>query len=436
MPKKKKKSWKERQRDRQLKEQNAQQSYQLKREKAKKNKPRKWPKGKIVVGIIILFIVLGSYLIIQNPDTPFTTIYIRSDGSVDPNTAPIIEIAENNYALTDDIYGSIVIEKDNIVLDGANHLLNGNKKDVSKGIELNEKSYVTIKDLEITNFGSGIHVFLSSNNIISQNTLSNNNNNILLDYSLNNEIVKNNISTQYGLTLASSSDNRISENIIENCEGGIGLSYSSNNIIAENQLSNSLSGIGLASYSSNNSVSGNIISNCEGGIALSSSSENLILENELANGLGGIGLSSFSMNNSIFRNQIEYIDEGIILNESPSNLITGNLVSNCAAGISLSYSLNNTINENDVMHSQQYGISLSFSEDNYVFHNVFYNNNNQVYSYDSVSYWDNGFPSGGNYWSDYEEKYPIAEEIESSGIWNEPYQIIESEYDNFPLKNQ
>jgi parallel beta-helix repeat protein len=435
MPKKKKKSWKEQQRDRQLKEQNAQKSYQLKREQAKKNKPRKWPKGKIVLGIIILFIVLGSYWIIQNPEKPFTTIYIQSDGSVDPNTASILEIAENHYALTDDIYGSIVIEKDNILLDGANHLLNGNNKDISKGIELNEKSYVTIKDLEITNFGSGIHVFLSSNNIISQNTLSDNNDNILLEYSSFNEIVKNKIATQYGLSLTSSSDNTISENIIENCEGGIGLSYSSNNIITENQLSNSLSGIGLASYSLNNSVSRNIFSNCEGGIALLSSSENFILDNELSNGFGGIGLSSFSMNNSIFRNQIEYIDEGIILNESPSNLITGNLVSNCDVGISLSYSVNNTINENDVMQSQQYGISLSFSEGNYLFHNVFFNNN-QVYSYDSVSYWDNGFPSGGNYWSDYEEKYPMAEEIDSSGIWNEPYQIIESEHDNFPLKNQ
>jgi len=50
--------------------------------------------------------------------------------------------------------------------------------------------------------------------------------------------------------------------------------------------------------------------------------------------------------------------------------------------------------------------------------------------------WDNGYPSGGNYWSDYLEKYPLAEEIESSGIWNEPYQIFESENDNFPLINQ
>ena len=146
-------------------------------------------------------------------------------------------------------------------------------------------------------------------------------------------------------------------------------------------------------------------------------------------------MTSFSMNNSILRNQIEYINQGIILTESPNNMITGNSVSNCGTGISLTNSLNNTINENDVTYSQQIGISLSYSEDNYIYHNVF-ENINQVYSYESFCYWDNGFPSGGNYWSDYEEKYPMAEEIDSSGIWNEPYQIIESEYDNFPLINQ
>jgi nitrous oxidase accessory protein NosD len=88
------------------------------------------------------------------------------------------------------------------------------------------------------------------------------------------------------------------------------------------------------------------------------------------------------------------------------------------------------------MHCQQYGISLSFSEDNHIFHNSFIDNTDQAFSYESVSFWDDGYPNGGNYWSDYEQKYPLSEEIESSGIWNEPYQIIESVHDNFPLINQ
>ena len=142
------------------------------------------------------------------------------------------------------------------------------------------------------------------------------------------------------------------------------------------------------------------------------------------------------MNNHILRNQIESFDQGIILSESPANLFEQNSISNCAAGITLSYSLNNTFTENNIMNSQQLGISLTYSEDNNFYHNIFSENSEQVFSSDSLSNWDNGYPSGGNYWSDYEEKYPNAEEIESSGIWNEPYEINESEYDNFPLMSQ
>jgi len=101
MSKPKKKSWKEKQRDRQLKEKN---------------------KGKIIVGlIIILFVALGAYVIIQNPVTQFTTIYIRTDGTIDPPTSSVSKISDNQYILLDDISGSIVIEKNNIKLDGANH---------------------------------------------------------------------------------------------------------------------------------------------------------------------------------------------------------------------------------------------------------------------------------------------------------------------------
>jgi hypothetical protein len=35
--------------------------------------------------------------------------------------------------------------------------------------------------------------------------------------------------------------------------------------------------------------------------------------------------------------------------------------------------------------------------------------------------WDNGYPSGGNYWSDYASRYPDAVEIDSSGIGSVQY---------------
>ncbi|MEM2999531.1 MAG: hypothetical protein QXX34_03285 [Candidatus Bathyarchaeia archaeon] len=54
-------------------------------------------------------------------------IYIKSDGSVEPATAPIERIG-NYYKLKENItMKTIVIQRDNIVLDGSHHLIEGNK---------------------------------------------------------------------------------------------------------------------------------------------------------------------------------------------------------------------------------------------------------------------------------------------------------------------
>ena len=47
--------------------------------------------------------------------------------------------------------------------------------------------------------------------------------------------------------------------------------------------------------------------------------------------------------------------------------------------------------------------------------------------------WDDGFPSGGNYWSDYEVKYPNATELDGSGFWDTPYIINGSNQDSYPI---
>lgn len=52
----------------------------------------------------------------------------------------------------------------------------------------------------------------------------------------------------------------------------------------------------------------------------------------------------------------------------------------------------------------------------------------------SNNIWDNG--SVGNYWSDYESKYPNASEVDSSGIGNTPYVIDQNNTDHYPLLQQ
>jgi hypothetical protein len=54
----------------------------------------------------------------------------------------------------------------------------------------------------------------------------------------------------------------------------------------------------------------------------------------------------------------------------------------------------------------------------------------------SPNTWDNGYPSGGNYWSDYRTANPTAIENDSSAIWNKPYNASSGNIDRYPLMGQ
>ena len=54
----------------------------------------------------------------------------------------------------------------------------------------------------------------------------------------------------------------------------------------------------------------------------------------------------------------------------------------------------------------------------------------------STDTWDNGYPSGGNYWSDYRTSYPSAIENDSSDTWNTPYNVSSGNFDRYPLMGQ
>ncbi|MDH5459588.1 MAG: hypothetical protein OEW71_00940 [Candidatus Bathyarchaeota archaeon] len=57
----KKKSWKERQRERQIRQQRSQEAHRVEREREAERKPRQWPKGKILVGVCLVAVILGAY---------------------------------------------------------------------------------------------------------------------------------------------------------------------------------------------------------------------------------------------------------------------------------------------------------------------------------------------------------------------------------------
>jgi parallel beta-helix repeat protein len=179
----------------------------------------------------------------------------------DPPTAPIYTADNITYTLTGNITSSsdgIVIERDNIVLDGAGFTVQGNAES-GHGIDLSNRNNVTIENINMENFNAGTYLENSSNNMVSENNGTNSEVGIYLGTSLNNNSVSgNNITGNFdGIMLYLSSDkNTVSgNNITANNLCGIYLYSSSNNNISGNKIANNYEGIDLEDYSNINSSS-------------------------------------------------------------------------------------------------------------------------------------------------------------------------------------
>jgi len=137
------------------------------------------------------------------------TIYIRADGSVE-GTDKISTVDNITYTFTDNIYDSIVVERDNIVADGAGYTLQGTGS--GYGINLSGRSNVTLRNMEINAFNIGVYLNSSSDyNTISGNYITNNMYGVFLFYSSDNTVSGNNITNnnEYGVYLSDSTSNII-----------------------------------------------------------------------------------------------------------------------------------------------------------------------------------------------------------------------------------
>lgn len=330
---------------------------------------------------LLVSALLSTAMIMESimPVEACGTIYILDDGSISPSRANITTADSVTYTFTDDNYGSIVVQKDNIVVDGAGLALQGTQVWNSKGIDLTGRSNVTIKNLEIKEFFFGIWLKMSSDNSIHGNNITYNKGGIWLSRSSNNTISRNNIASNmnYNIYLEYSRNNSISRNTIT-AKGKLWIS----------NLYYSYFGIYLY-HSSSNRISGNNITN------------------------NGCGIELFlSSKNNIPGNNISDNTYGILLWKSSTNTVLGNDIT-----------LNN------------YGIMPTNSSENIICHCNFVNNTEQAYSHNSTNAWDEGYPSGGNYWSDYENRYPDVKEMNESGLWDASYVINDNNQDSYPLMN-
>jgi parallel beta-helix repeat protein len=168
---------------------------------------------------------------------------------------------------------------------------------------------------------------------------------------------------------------------------------------------------------------------------------NLISTNKILNNTYGIKIEH-SNNNNVSSNQIEgNLGSQLELfnssfNTISENRIVGKYISDfpLPMGLTLGYYSNNNTIIGNLIEGNYYGIQIMGSENNLIFHNNIEDNDIQAQVYPAgggySNIWDNGYPSGGNHWSDY-----TGIDSDHDGIGDDPYVIYDGNIDNYPLMN-
>jgi parallel beta-helix repeat protein len=380
--------------------------------------------------VLLLMILCVTLVAFPNVEiVKAESIYIGSDGIVEGTDK--IQQEGNVYTLTDNINGSILVEKDSIILDGAGYTLQGTGS--GKGIFLFNCHNVTVTNIEVRNFDFGIHITArasyakSYNHTISGTTITANKlKGIYISWSSNNILVGNNISynEDYGIALSGS-----------------------NNLLRNNIMNNNKYNFGVTSDSVNNDIDR---SNTVNGKPICYWFD--VQDRTVPSDAGYVALINCK-NITVQNLQLSHNGEGIGLYQSSRNLISGNYIANNGRGLGLVFwdgrgigvtdSFNNQIIGNNITKNNGYAIRFTGSQrDNVFYHNNFIDNKvheglqvsiDKVYGLGLGNEWDNG--EEGNYWSDYATRYPNATKVDSSGVGDTPYVINENNQDNYPLMN-
>ncbi|MCW4046932.1 MAG: right-handed parallel beta-helix repeat-containing protein [Candidatus Bathyarchaeota archaeon] len=329
---------------------------------------------------------LSSANFFPDPGPDLPRIYIRSNGDVEPETAPIAR-AGDVYKLTGNIaIRTIVIQRDNIVLDGSHYLIEGNKSWTglapnfgdagNNGIIITGRNNINITNLSIERFTAGVRIYGSSHiNIVGN--------------SFNEETAV--FDTPTGIIIEASSHVLIENNNFTGINGPAIFCNGTNITIRDNSLSGIVDAIdgSIAVYGSSNTITDNKIDTTSPSIRLGSADSNIIARNHVT---GGISLVSAS-NNRIFQNNL--------------------------TSIRFIFSSNNTIFGNNIANN----LVLEQGTVNNTFYANAFSTNFTVRIQDAgTNFWDNG--TIGNYWADYN-----GTDGNGDGIGDSPYTITAVKWD-------
>jgi nitrous oxidase accessory protein NosD len=354
--------------------------------------------------VIIFTLILVSLLHIGlvNADS---VIYIKADGSIVPSTAPI-ERDGDVYSFTDRIFNqTIVVERSNIVIDGAGfklegyregleHFEFGSKVMTERGLHVIGVSNVTIQNMELQNFELGICIENSSDCVITSSTLTNDVKSLYYWYSngfnlknSSNCLIGNNTIINSCMVFKGSSNNIISNNTLHG--GVVDLSLSYNNTFTENRIYDGNFEAGgylgfkemkdyMNSIDTSNQVNDapvyylvnqtnlTIDSNTTsqiGALVLVNCDNITIKDATIMQGMPTV-MFAFTTNSALINcSVIDYQNHnGIVLRNSANNLISNNNITSYGGwsqhiGLHAPHSFNNTISDNFVAGSWWWGIT-------------------------------------------------------------------------------
>lgn len=353
----------------------------------------------LLTGVYLINLVHGNIFPDPGPDLP--RIYIRNDGNVEPTTAPI-ERTSNLYKLMDNIIlYTIEIQRDNIVIDGAGHTIQGNESrikgydDGNNGVIIAGRNNVTITRLNFEQCDTGVRISNSSHVTVVDNSFFNGiKRGVVVQDSTLVLIEVNNFTDIWGdypSINCKGSTNTVRNNIITSSTRGIKIEGSSN-IISDNKIESLLP------------------------IILNKADSNTIARNNITGPASSAHLPDQNYKGS----------EGIALFGCSNNLIFGNNITGFVnQAIRTVFTCSNNTFYGNYMAKNEFAIALQDGAANNTFYgNTFTADSCKIQINDGVegTFWDNR--TIGNYWGDYN-----GTDSNGDGIGDTPYIITGYKWD-------
>jgi parallel beta-helix repeat protein len=396
-------------------------------------------------------------------------------GGLEVRTADNCNISNNIF----------LANRNSIHLDSSNNsrIINNTFTDNLRGIYSFRSNDISIEHNNISSNDYGLGLRESHNGTIRRNDISlNTNDGITIDSSYGIVIVNNRISSngENGIWMDLADEGQIMDNdVTSNSEGAIVIYLSSGVEVVNNDVS--YSNWGISFWRTDGSlISGNTGMDSTWGISLEKSSNNILSNNVMIGGGVYFSIENYDLENwnthdidtsntvngkpvyywknvsggeipanagqvilanctavTVEYQTINNVLAGIEIGYSSNNTIRNNTISDGILGMFFDHSDNNTIINNTISSQDYFGILLGNSYSNLIYHNSFIDNLNQSGDI-GMNSWDNGYPSGGNYWNDYtgvdEKSGQDQDQLGSDEIGDSPYDIFGGvNSDRYPL---